>query len=45
MMISNVFPSSEESLISYKVQGFIKLFGLGVLTASMVYWWNYYRRY
>jgi hypothetical protein len=36
MMISNVFPSDQESLLTYKVQGFIKLLGLGFITASMV---------
>lgn len=36
MMIHNVFPSTEENLLSYKVSAFMKLVGLGVLTSSMV---------
>jgi len=35
-IISNIFPSSEASLISYKVSASIKLIGLGFLTSSMV---------
>ena len=35
-MISNIFPSNEESLASYKVAAFLKLFGIGILTACMV---------
>ena len=35
-MISNVFPSDAENLTSYKVAAFMKLFGIGILTACMV---------
>lgn len=35
-MISNVFPSDETSLISYKASASIKLIGIGFLTSSMV---------
>lgn len=35
-IISNVFPSSEENLTSYKVSAAIKLVGMGFLTSSMV---------
>lgn len=35
-IISNVFPSSEADLLSYKVSASIKLIGLGFLTTSMV---------
>jgi hypothetical protein len=35
-MISNSFPSDSENLTSYKVSAFIKMLGIGVLTASMV---------
>ena len=35
-MISNVFPSDAENLISYKVAAFMKLMGIGILTTCMV---------
>jgi len=35
-MISNIFPSDAENLLSYKVSAFIKLTGIGILTACMV---------
>ncbi len=35
-MISNVFPSTEEDLTSYKTSAVIKLFGLGILTTSLI---------
>ena len=35
-IISNVFPSSETDLLSYKVSASIKLIGIGFLTSSMV---------
>lgn len=35
-MISNSFPSDSENLTSYKVSAFIKMIGIGVLTASMI---------
>lgn len=35
-MISKVFPSSETSLLSYKIAACAKLFGVGVLISSMV---------
>jgi len=35
-IISNVFPSNESELISYKVSASIKLIGIGFLTSSMV---------
>lgn len=35
-MISNVFEASETNLIPYKVSGFLKLVGIGILTSSMV---------
>lgn len=35
-IISNVFPSSETNLVSYKVSAVVKLLGLGVLTTSML---------
>jgi len=35
-MISNVFDSSASDLLPYKVSGFLKLLGIGILTASMV---------
>ena len=35
-IISNVFPSSQADLLSYKVSAFIKLIGIGFLTSSMV---------
>jgi hypothetical protein len=35
-IISNVFPSSQTDLLSYKVAGSIKLIGIGVLTSSMI---------
>ncbi|MFH1101856.1 MAG: hypothetical protein V1726_07460 [Methanobacteriota archaeon] len=36
MIISNVFPSSETDLLSYKVSASIKLVGLGLLVGSMI---------
>ena len=35
-IISNVFPSSQTDLMSYKVSGSIKLIGIGALTSSMI---------
>ena len=35
-IISNIFPSSQTDLLPYKVSAVIKLFGLGVLTATMI---------
>ena len=35
-MISNVFEASETNLLPYKVSGFLKLVGIGILTSSMV---------
>jgi hypothetical protein len=35
-MVSNVFDASETNLVPYKVSGFLKLVGIGILTASMV---------
>ena len=35
-IISNVFPSSSENLLSYKVSASIKLIGIGFLTSAMV---------
>ncbi|HEC80996.1 MAG TPA: hypothetical protein ENI42_01020 [Thermoplasmatales archaeon] len=35
-IISNVFPSNETNLVSYKVSAVVKLLGLGVLTTSML---------
>ncbi len=35
-MISNVFDASESNLLSYKVSGFLKLTGIGILTSSLV---------
>jgi len=35
-MISNVFQASETDLLPYKISGFLKLLGIGILTASMV---------
>jgi len=35
-IISNVFPSSETDLLSYKVSASIKLIGMGILTSSMI---------
>ena len=36
LMISNVFPSDSENLVSYKVAAFMKLIGIGILVTSMV---------
>jgi len=35
-IISNIFLSSEEDLLPYKVSALIKLTGLGILTSSMI---------
>jgi len=35
-IINNAFPSTETDLLSYKVSGFIKLLGIGMVTTSMV---------
>lgn len=35
-MVSNVFDSSGSDLLAYKASGFLKLVGIGILTASMV---------
>ena len=35
-MISSAFPSDVENLASYKAAAFMKLFGIGILTACMV---------
>ena len=35
-MIGHSFPSDSENLLSYKISAFLKLFGIGILTASMV---------
>ena len=35
-IISNIFPSTESDLTSYKVSSFIKLIGMGFLVSSMV---------
>jgi hypothetical protein len=35
-IISNVFPSSQTDLLSYKISGSIKLIGIGALTSSMI---------
>lgn len=35
-IISNIFPSSETDLLSYKISGSIKLVGIGALTSSMI---------
>lgn len=35
-IISNVFPSSESDLLSYRVSAVVKLIGIGILTSSMV---------
>ena len=34
-MVSNVFDSSGSDLLAYKASGFLKLVGIGILTASM----------
>ena len=36
LIISNVFPSNSESLVSYKLSAFMKLIGIGFLTTSML---------
>lgn len=35
-IISNVFPSSQTDLLSYKISGSIKLIGIGALVSSMI---------
>jgi MFS family permease len=35
-IISNVFPSSQTDLLSYKISGSIKLIGIGALISSMI---------
>ena len=35
-MVSNVFPSEAENLASYRFSAFVKLLGIGILTACMV---------
>jgi len=35
-IINNVFPSSTEEMIGYKVSSFLKMMGLGFLTCSMI---------
>jgi hypothetical protein len=35
-IVSNVFSSSQEDYLSYKVSAFLKLMGIGILTASMI---------
>lgn len=35
-IVNNVFPSSSEDFIAYRIQAFIKMIGFGFLTSSMV---------